>query len=528
MASERLLRRTEDRSFVEEAVAAYQASSKWDRIWPTRGARIGINVETIGGSGLTYDQTITAHEQMIGRRVDGIHNYHWLSTTFPNQQELDRTVAGQMILTSVQSRNGSGIIPWADVAVGKQDAAIRAYAAGVKSLAPRPVMVNWINEPDLQTTEGAAVGATNTNGFTALGSTEEFRKSYQRFVQIFRDQGVDNAIFVLIYAGIATTNKQRIAQECWPGADYVDAVGWDPYTRTSDSGGLKTFVNTVSPWYTWAKANLPGAANLPFMLTEYGCEEHASDALFKYQWFLDGAAAIEAGTFPDLKWLWYFDHTTDGSGVWNLKSTAQSRAGYRQLAERARNPHRPTQDPAEVFRTGDWHFAGSQGSAGTSNTLGNGSLRVSPLDVPQPLPISDLSLAITAGGTAGCTMRLGIYADDGTGTYPGALVLDAGTVAADAIAVPAISSLTTLLLPGRYWVGAVLQGAPASQPTVRTFSNSLGRVTRIGTTAPTSSTSVPVAGWAVTGVTGALPSTFPAVSGATQPGTVPLLHFKVG
>lgn len=161
-------------------------------VFPARGALVGINVQTISGSGLTYDQTIAEHEVMVGRKADVIHNYHWLVTAFPNAQESARTKAGQIILTSVQSRNNSGVIPWADVAAGNYDAAIDAYAAGVKSLAPSPVWVNWINEPDLQTTTSGnvAVGAQNTDGFTALGTPAEFRASYRRFVDRFRQLGV--------------------------------------------------------------------------------------------------------------------------------------------------------------------------------------------------------------------------------------------------------------------------------------------------------------------------------------------------
>jgi|GEM_PF-1183903 len=81
--------------------------------------------------------------------------------------------------------------------------------------------------------------------------------------------------------------------------------------------------------------------------------------------------------------------------------------------------------------------------------------------------ISRLGIEVTVAGTAGTLIRLGIRGDNGTG-QPGTLVLDAGTVAGDAITSGIeISSLTQAISPGLYWFTATAQSTGATLPTVR-------------------------------------------------------------
>lgn len=74
-------------------------------------------------------------------------------------------------------------------------------------------------------------------------------------------------------------------------------------------------------------------------------------------------------------------------------------------------------------------------------------------------------------------VRLGIYADDGTGVPTGAPILDAGTIStgsgdAGNVATggtPGVYEITvsTTLQPGLYWIGGGAQGVGGSGPTMR-------------------------------------------------------------
>lgn len=83
-----------------------------------------------------------------------------------------------------------------------------------------------------------------------------------------------------------------------------------------------------------------------------------------------------------------------------------------------------------------------------------------------------LTIAATGSGSggslviSGCVIRLGIYADNGSG-FPGALVIDAGTIDGHSATVQEIT-ISQALSAGTYWFGAVVQGVTTTQPTMRT------------------------------------------------------------
>lgn len=174
------------------------------------------------------------------------------------------------------------------------------------------------------------------------------------------------------------------------------------------------------------------------------------------------------------------------------------------------------------LRTGLYFFPQSPQNSATSNTLGNGTLRLAPWLVERAITIDRLGAEITTIGEAGSKLRLGIYADDGSG-YPGALLLDAGQIAADSSTVPQELTCSLTLQPGLYWLGAAVQSAAATQPTVRTVANGWTPPIPVGTT------SIPGANvfylaYQQTSVTGALPATFSST--VSVGGTLPRLLIR--
>lgn len=158
-------------------------------------------------------------------------------------------------------------------------------------------------------------------------------------------------------------------------------------------------------------------------------------------------------------------------------------------------------------------------------TTGTGTFRATPFVVPRAVTLSRIGLEVTVAGDVGSLVRLGIYADNGSG-YPDALVLDAGTVAGDAVGV-AENTISQALTPGLYWVGAVAQNVTTTQPSIR------GIATTSGATAPQMplSTSTPATnslssvGFAGLSITGALPSTFPSTVNVST--SAPRIFVKV-
>jgi len=148
----------------------------------------------------------------------------------------------------------------------------------------------------------------------------------------------------------------------------------------------------------------------------------------------------------------------------------------------------------------------------STGLLTQNTLYAYPWAVPNPITLTRLSVDVTTAGEAGSVLRLGIFYDNGT-TIPDVLLLDAGTVAGDAIAQPEIT-ISQALNPGIYWLSTVAQVCPTTPPTVRILS--------VGAQPGVSNASLPGSGQTYqgmsrTGISGALPANFGAVTVASSP-----------
>jgi hypothetical protein len=155
-------------------------------------------------------------------------------------------------------------------------------------------------------------------------------------------------------------------------------------------------------------------------------------------------------------------------------------------------------------------------------TTGQNTLRLAPWLVERVIAIDRLAAEVTTAGESGSVFRLGIYADsDG---YPGALLVDGGTITADTTSTREVTISSITLTRGLYWIGGAAQSAPTTQPTMRCMSNYSPPIPlRLGSTLPGSTGASQ--GYSQTGVTGALPANFPAAAAIAS--TMPRLLVRV-
>lgn len=160
--------------------------------------------------------------------------------------------------------------------------------------------------------------------------------------------------------------------------------------------------------------------------------------------------------------------------------------------------------PLPVPKAGQYAITAAPFNTGAAQT-GTGNLRLFPWLVDGPLSLDRVGAEVTVAGDAGSKFRLGIYADNGYG-YPGALVVDAGTINGDSVTVQEIP-ISLALAPGVYWIGGVTQVVTTTQPTIRTV-NAYAAPVMLGT-----GTTLPAAGqggcgYVQSGISGALPTSF--------------------
>lgn len=160
----------------------------------------------------------------------------------------------------------------------------------------------------------------------------------------------------------------------------------------------------------------------------------------------------------------------------------------------------------------------------TSAALGINVGRYVPKFIPSTTTLSRIGAEVTSAGEAGSKYRLGIYSDNGFGR-PSALILDAGQIAGDSVAIQELT-INQTLTRGWYWFVGVVQSVVTTQPTIRT-----ANVPVEASLAGDLNTEPVGAGELSFGfiqnvslISGALPST-PTVAGNT--GTGPMIFVKV-
>jgi len=95
------------------------------------------------------------------------------------------------------------------------------------------------------------------------------------------------------------------------------------------------------------------------------------------------------------------------------------------------------------------------GVSATSATLTADTIYCVPFNITKSTTFTKIGMKI--GTTAATNIRLGIYDATGTGGYPGALVLDAGTITANSLGEQTIA--ISQLLNGNYWGVFISNGA---------------------------------------------------------------------
>jgi hypothetical protein len=107
------------------------------------------------------------------------------------------------------------------------------------------------------------------------------------------------------------------------------------------------------------------------------------------------------------------------------------------------------------------------------------TVRATPIFVARTTQVEAMGMVVTTPGSAASgtpVVRLGIYKDDGSGAFPGSLLLDAGTVDVSTKGEKVIGGLNVTLEPGTYWLAAVPQNCARQAPSMRVMTSTLGNI----------------------------------------------------
>jgi beta-mannanase len=273
------------------------------------------------------DQELRTWEKLSGRTATIFHTYHKGDEKFPTAAEIGMTQDPshpRVLLLNWRVEYGS---TWANVAAGKLDKRIDAFAARVKATYHKKFFLVLNHEPEDDVRPAAGSGMT----------AKDFRASFRHVIQRLRAEGVNNMVSVVAYMG----NEKWMAQPWWkdlyPGDDVVDWVGLDSYVSAEQGyyhhgmfGDLvdRRALNGVG-FYDWATRN---HKSKPIMLAEWGVYHRVGRVTDKSAQF--DSVLPELAKRPAIKAIVYFDTKKDAFGDRDISinSSARSLAAFRKLA----------------------------------------------------------------------------------------------------------------------------------------------------------------------------------------------------
>ncbi len=218
-------------------------------------------------------------QDTLGGDLGIIRRYFRWEESVVGDPLVDWTIAeGSMPHISLVPRRPNGTpIRWNDIATAAPgsdlDTELRTWARDIADLGV-PVWFTFTHEPE-------------TTHNLAMGTDAEFIAAWRHVVDVFEEEGADNVEHLWVMTAFAfsrTPDDRRYAQKWYPGDDWVDHIGADPYNWTDCR------LDVTTPWKSFETLMTPVrdfAALHPdkgLVAAEFGSAEDPNDSGRKAEW----------------------------------------------------------------------------------------------------------------------------------------------------------------------------------------------------------------------------------------------------
>jgi hypothetical protein len=178
--------------------------------------------------------------------MDIVYTWHGVDQEgVPTARERRMAADGRMLHVNIEAREferpGHPAVRYTDITGGAYDDALAAQARGLAGL-DTPVFVTFDHEADAN------------RRYQRRGTPEEFTAAWRHLVDLYRENGADEAVFVWNVTGWPA-NLDRLP-ELWPGNDHVDWISWEAYNMTGcelqpNWDHVVSFEEALAPTYEW-------------------------------------------------------------------------------------------------------------------------------------------------------------------------------------------------------------------------------------------------------------------------------------
>ncbi|WP_460774937.1 glycoside hydrolase family 26 protein [Nocardiopsis nanhaiensis] len=229
------------------------------------------------------DDDVDELESAVGRDMDIVYTWRGIDQAeVPGDREQRMVAEGRFVHTNIEARrftrSGHPDIPYEDILAGEFDSSLRSQARTIAEMEV-PYFVTFDHEAD------------GNNRYNYRGAPEEFVSSWQHIVDLYREEGADNAIWVWNVTGWPG-NLERLPG-LWPGNDYVDWISWEAYNMTGCDlmphwDHVDSFEDALAPTYDWIQEEGPEHGidpEKPVMIGEMGTTDIGPRETL--QWYKD-------------------------------------------------------------------------------------------------------------------------------------------------------------------------------------------------------------------------------------------------
>jgi hypothetical protein len=257
-----------------------------------------------------------AVEKQIGRRFDIVKTYtDWQAgDTFPFRADKRLAAGGRTLYYSWNAVNydTNRIVTYASIARGDYDSSVIIPEAQKLKAYKGKVFLDFNHEFDAKPQ-------------ASKGTPAQFAAAYRHIWTVFKDQGVTNVIWVWVTTGWTGNSADILAG--YPGASYVDWIGYDPYSLGSCAG--RTWHSTYDSFdlfysFVSKQTSMDGK---PLMLSEYAAT--ATNPAAK-SWYASIPKTLKK--LPRIKALVQYSDTSPTGCDVTVTDSKAALAGYKKAA----------------------------------------------------------------------------------------------------------------------------------------------------------------------------------------------------
>ncbi|WP_386675075.1 glycoside hydrolase family 26 protein [Streptomonospora salina] len=278
-----------------------------------------------------YRGDVEPLETAVGRRLDIVYTWHGVDQSrVPTDEERKLAEEGRFVHANIEAKrfnaDGHPAQSYSDIVDGRFDDALRGQARRIADLGT-PFFVTFDHEADAD------------KRYNTRGTPEEFVGAWRHIVDLYRDSGAGNAVFVWNVTGWPA-NLDRLPG-LWPGNGYVDWISWEAYNMTGcrlqpDWDHVDTFEEALRPAYEWIQNEGPEhgiAPEKPVMIGEMGTVPIPGDPEATREWYADVPGVLE--DYERIRAVKLWDGITAPTCDFRVLQDRHATRGYLQASDHA-------------------------------------------------------------------------------------------------------------------------------------------------------------------------------------------------